>query len=81
MMTDNLPGWLKRDPDCNDLVIGTNGHRYPSRYYPGQGSANMDAAWEILDTLKPDAIDLSVRSMLAGLITAYLQRAQRGELG
>ena len=48
-------------------------HTYPDRYPPGSHWAT-DAAWEILDTIKPGVISDDVRAFLAGLITGRLIR-------
>ena len=46
-------------------------HEYPSDYRPGTHWAT-DAAWEILDMVKPGVISGDVRAYLAGLITSRL---------
>ena len=48
-------------------------HTYPDRYPPGTHWAS-DAAWEILDTIKPGVISDDVRAFLAGLIAGRLMR-------
>lgn len=48
-------------------------HRYPDRYPPGTHWAT-DAAWEILDTIKPGVISDDVRAFLAGQIAGRLMR-------
>ena len=48
-------------------------HTYPDRYPPGTHWA-LDAAWEILDRIKPGVISDDVRAFLAGLIAARLMR-------
>lgn len=48
-------------------------HEYPSNHGPGAHWAT-DAAWEILDTIKPGVISLEVRSLLAGQIAGRLMR-------
>lgn len=40
-------------------------HNYPSNYKPGSHWAT-DEAWQILDRLKPGAIDDDIRAFLAG---------------
>jgi hypothetical protein len=54
-----------------DQTETTVQHEYPSRYGPGVHWAT-DAAWEILDNIKPGVIDVDVRSFLAGLIAGRL---------
>jgi hypothetical protein len=54
----------------------TDKHTYPSDYPPGTHWA-VDAAWEILDRLKPGLLDLETRSLLAGMIAGRLVR-ERG---
>jgi hypothetical protein len=51
-------------------------HQYPDRYPPGTGWA-IDAAWEILDTIKPGVIDAEVRAFLAGQIAGRLMRERK----
>jgi hypothetical protein len=51
-------------------------HQYPDRYPPGTGWA-IDAAWEILDTIKPGVIDVEVRAFLAGQIAGRLMRERK----
>jgi hypothetical protein len=46
---------------------------YPSHYKPGAHWAT-DAAWEIMDTIKPGAIDSDIRSYLAGMIAGTLMK-------
>jgi hypothetical protein len=46
-------------------------HQYPDRYQPGTHWAT-DAAWEILDTIKPGVISDAVRAFLAGQIAGRL---------
>lgn len=60
----------------NDYVI-IEGRRYPSQYPPGSGSAELDAAWSVLDMLKPDAISDEIRCFLAGAFCAELMKARR----
>jgi hypothetical protein len=48
-------------------------HEYPSNYPPGKHWA-IDAAWEILDTLKPGVLSIEARSLLAGMITGRLMK-------
>lgn len=64
------------DPDNDQLVIGGNGQRYPSRYHPGQDRGwAVDTAWEILGYIKPDIIPIDARSFLAGLIAGRLMKS------
>lgn len=55
-------------------------HTYPDRYKPGT-HWSTDAAWEILDRVKPGVIPDEVRALLAGLIAGRLmaERADRLE--
>lgn len=55
----------------------TEKHEYPSPYRPGAHWAT-DAAWEILDVIKPGLIPLDVRSYLAGAIAGRLVREREG---
>jgi hypothetical protein len=48
-------------------------HTYPSKYPPGT-RWDTDAAWEILDFLKPGVISEDNRAMLGGLIAGRLNR-------
>lgn len=48
-------------------------HEYPSDYPPGVHWA-IDAAWEILDTLKPGRLTIQERSLIAGMIAGRLMR-------
>jgi hypothetical protein len=48
-------------------------HQYPSNYPPGT-HWSIDAAWEILDMLKPGELTIETRSLLAGLIAGRLMR-------
>jgi hypothetical protein len=48
-------------------------HEYPSNYPPGKHWA-IDAAWEILDTLKPGVLSIEARSLLAGMIAGRLTK-------
>lgn len=50
-------------------------HEYPSEYPPGKHWA-IDEAWRILDSLKPDALDISQRSFIAGMIAGALMKAK-----
>lgn len=60
----------------NDTVTLENGHTYPDKYAPGPKAPwHMNAAWEILDCIKPGVIPIDVRSMLAGQIAGRLIRA------
>jgi hypothetical protein len=51
-------------------------HQYPTSYAPGSHWAT-DAAWEMLDILKPGVIPDDVRFWLAGAIAGRLMR-ERG---
>ncbi len=51
----------------------TTEHEYPDRYGPGAHWA-IDAAWKILDTVKPGVISTEVRAFLAGQIAGRLMR-------
>jgi hypothetical protein len=46
-------------------------HHYPDRYPPGTHWA-VDAAWEILDKIKPGVLPDDVRAFLAGQIAGRL---------
>lgn len=46
-------------------------HTYPDRHPPGEHWATT-AAWHILDTLKPGALNEIQRAYLAGLIAGAL---------
>lgn len=48
-------------------------HEYPSKYPPGKHWAT-DAAWEILDRLKPGVLSIEARSLLAGMIAGRLMK-------
>jgi len=48
-------------------------HEYPPAYVLGTHWAS-DAAWEILDQIKPGVIPGDVRAFLAGLIAARLMK-------
>ena len=48
-------------------------HTYPDRYPPGT-HWSLDAAWEILDTIKPGVIPDDVRALLAGMISGRLMQ-------
>lgn len=48
-------------------------HEYPDRHPPGSHWAT-DAAWEILDTIKPGVIQQDVRAWLAGAIAGRLSK-------
>ena len=50
-------------------------HEYPDRYRPGVHWAT-DAAWEILDQLKPGLIPQDARAYIAGQIAGRLMREQ-----
>ncbi len=54
-------------------------HEYPSRHLPGSHWAT-DAAWEILDVIKPGLIPMDVRSWLAGAIAGRLMK-ERNDAG
>lgn len=54
-------------------------HEYPDRYPPGTHWA-VDAAWEILDTIKPGVISVEVRAFLAGQIAGRLMRERDAAL-
>lgn len=54
-------------------------HEYPSRHPPGTHWAT-DAAWEILDTIKPGLIRPDVRAYLAGAIAGRLSREREDRL-
>ncbi len=49
------------------------GHTYPSLHPPGTHWAT-DAAWEILDALRPGRLELAERSLIAGMIAGRLMR-------
>lgn len=51
----------------------TQTHEYPSEYGPGTHWAT-DAAWKILDTLRPGTLSVEVRAYLAGQIAGRLMR-------
>lgn len=51
-------------------------HTYPSNYMPGAHWAT-DAAWEILDTIKPGVIGEGVRAFLAGHIAGRLMKERK----
>lgn len=53
-------------------------HLYPDNYPAGRGR-DLDIAWEILDTLAPNALSLEMRSYLAGAITGVISAVRRGE--
>ena len=55
-------------------------HTYPDKYPPGTHWA-LDAAWEILDTIKPGVIPDDVRAFLVGRIAGLLmqERARAAE--
>jgi hypothetical protein len=55
-------------------------HQYPSNYPPGTHWA-IDAAWEIMDTLKPGVLSLDARSLLAGMIAGNLMRERANYQG
>lgn len=57
----------------------TDKHTYPPKYLPGTHWAT-DAAWEILDMLKPGAISAEDRAWLAGCIAGRLVRERRDVL-
>lgn len=61
-------------PSDLSLVIGDNGHSYPSRHTPDSGNWAAAEAWAILDTLKPGRIPPDVRCYLAGAIAAVLMK-------
>ena len=48
-------------------------HKYPSNYRPGV-HWSTDAAWEIMDTLKPGALSDDERFLIAGMIAGMLMR-------
>lgn len=48
-------------------------HTYPSKYPPGT-SWHTDAAWEILDIIKPGVLDDDVRAVLGGMIAGRVSR-------
>jgi hypothetical protein len=55
------------------MASGDERHSYPSHYPPGTHWAT-DAAWEILDTLKPGILSIEARSLLAGMIAGRLMK-------
>lgn len=58
-------------------VAHKNGHTYPDRYAPGPKQPwQINAAWEILDCVKPGIIPTDVRALLAGQIAGRLMRAK-----
>lgn len=52
-------------------------HTYPDKYPPGTHWA-LDAAWEILDRIKPGVISGDVRAFLAGQIAGRLMQEREG---
>lgn len=63
-------------PDERDLLLDVlnlqerpNKHKYPKQFGPGS-SPFTTVAWGILDQLNPDAMTLSNRYMLAGMLAA-----------
>lgn len=56
------------DPDDNTTMIGSNGHRYAATQLPSKSGWQYRAAYEVLDKLKPDAISVTARMYLAGLM-------------
>lgn len=56
-------------------------HEYPSNYRPGMHWAS-DAAWKILDKLKPGAISQESRCFLAGMIAgSFIQEREASTTG
>lgn len=51
-------------------------HEYPPAYPPGK-HWSIDAAWEILDTLKPGLIPQDARCFLAGQIAGRLAQERQ----
>jgi hypothetical protein len=51
-------------------------HEYPSNYGPGTHWAT-DAAWQILDSIKPGVISADVRAFLAGQIAGRLMKERQ----
>jgi hypothetical protein len=58
---------------CAQCAGKDDDHHYPDRYPPGTHWAT-DAAWEILDSIKPGVISDDVRAFLAGQIAGRLMR-------
>lgn len=54
-------------------MTGEPKHEYPDRHPPG-ACWSTDAAWEILDVIKPGLIPTDVRAYLAGRIAGRLIR-------
>lgn len=53
----------------------SNGHSYPTHYGYGL-NRDLDAAWDILDKLTPDAISFEARCFLSGAIYATLMKVR-----
>jgi len=51
-------------------------HEYPGGYEPGS-HWSLDAAWEILDHIKPGLIPMDVRCWLAGAIAGRMERERQ----
>jgi hypothetical protein len=51
-------------------------HEYPSNYGPSTHWAT-DAAWQILDSIKPGVISAEVRAYLAGQIAGRLMKERQ----
>jgi hypothetical protein len=54
-------------------------HTYPSNYTPPTGSAAMDEAWQILDSVEPGVIPHDTRAYLVGLIAGTISRHARSK--
>ena len=70
-MSDDAQDPFLHDPNALGRMIEAMEHTYPSNYRPGTHWAT-DAAWEILDTVKPGVIPDDVRAFLAGQIAGRL---------
>lgn len=57
-----------------DGCVKIGEHLYPDKYAPGKGGPDLDAAWEILDHIKPGLIPMDARSLLAGMICGHFIR-------
>jgi hypothetical protein len=63
----------KPHPTQEGVVIGDNGHHYPSVYTPDTGGWATNEAWDILDRIEPGIISVDVRGFLAGNIAGALE--------
>jgi hypothetical protein len=75
-MSDDAQDPFLHDPAAFERMIEAMQHTYPSKYPPGTHWAT-DAAWEILDTVKPGVIPDDVRAFLAGQIAGRLMKERQ----